>query len=185
MTEQGVARRGCGSRTDVMAITGSLFGKLNWSMGLHKTPEPQDIVSKLQQNELVMLYDGVCGLCNRSVHFVLRHDHNDRFRFASLQSDFATNVLRGRGHKNEPDSVYLLARGNGCDAILVKSDAAIRVLRELGGVWVFVAATLKVVPQRLRDWGYDLIARNRYRWFGRYETCPMPSEKDRRKFLDQ
>jgi|SRR5271165_968083 len=134
----------------------------------------------------VILYDGVCGLCNRLIHFVLQHDSQDRFRFASLQSNFAAAILRR--HQAAPanlDTVYVvLNHAQPEERLASRSDAAVVVLQELGGVWNVLSIALRVWPGWLRNWGYDGVARNRYRIFGKYDSCPMPSEKDRRKFLD-
>jgi predicted DCC family thiol-disulfide oxidoreductase YuxK len=135
----------------------------------------------------IILYDGVCGLCNRLVQFVLRHDSQERFRFASLQSDFAAQVLRRHGAAPEDlDTMYVvLGHGLADERLASRSDAAIVVLRELGGGgWSLLGAVLRVLPRWLRNWGYNLVARNRYRVFGKYDSCPIPSEKDRGKFLD-
>jgi predicted DCC family thiol-disulfide oxidoreductase YuxK len=134
----------------------------------------------------IILYDGVCGLCNRLIQFVLKHDSQDRFRFASLQSDFAAQVLRGHGAApDDLDTMYLVIdRGLREERITSRSDAAITVLRELGGGWAALGVALRLFPSWLRTWGYNLVARNRYRTFGKYDSCPLPPEKDRRKFLD-
>jgi predicted DCC family thiol-disulfide oxidoreductase YuxK len=134
----------------------------------------------------VILYDGVCGLCNRLVQFVLKHDAQDRFRFASLQSDFAARVLRRHGTAPEDlDTMFLvLDHGLPGECLVSRSDAAVAVLQELGGRWGVTAVALRVLPRWLRNWGYNRVARNRYRIFGKYDACPVPDERDRRKFLD-
>ena len=134
----------------------------------------------------LLLYDGVCGLCNRGVQFVLRHDEKGRFRFASLQSEFAKGVLGRHGVKvADLDTVYVVVNGGSADeSLLARSDAVLFVLRETGGLWRAGAWFLGWVPRRVRDWGYDWIARHRYRIFGRYETCPIPGERERSRFLD-
>jgi predicted DCC family thiol-disulfide oxidoreductase YuxK len=134
----------------------------------------------------IILYDGVCCLCNRFNQFVLKHDSADRFRFASLQSDFAAKVLRRHGvNPRELDTVYLvLDNAQPGERLLARSDAAVSVLRDLGGPWRAVAAVLSLMPKWFRDRGYNLTARNRYRIFGKYDTCPLPDPKYRHKFLD-
>ena len=134
----------------------------------------------------VILYDGVCGLCNRLVQFVLKHDSRDRFRFAWLQSDFAAGILQRHGVTPEDlDTMYVVL---DCalpeERLESRSDAAIVILKELGGGWGILDLALRVLPEWLRNWGYNLVARNRYRIFGKYDSCPIPSEKDRGKFLD-
>jgi predicted DCC family thiol-disulfide oxidoreductase YuxK len=133
----------------------------------------------------LVLYDGVCGLCNRGVQFVLRHDEKGRFRLASLQSEFAKGVLARHGVKVDLDTVYVVVNGGSADeSLLARSDAVLFVLRGIGGLWRVGAWLLKWLPRRVRDWGYHWIARHRYRIFGRYETCPIPSERERSRFLD-
>ncbi len=134
----------------------------------------------------IILYDGVCGLCNRLVQFVLRHDSQDRFRFAALQSDFASQILRRHGATAEDlDTMYVVIDpGLREERIVSRSDAAGAVLRELGGGWSALGVLLVVLPWWLRNWGYNVVARNRYGTFGKYDSCPIPSQEDRRKFLD-
>jgi predicted DCC family thiol-disulfide oxidoreductase YuxK len=134
----------------------------------------------------IILYDGVCGLCNRLVQFVLKHDSHDRFRFASLQSEFAAEILRRHGASpDDLDTMYVVHDYSlPQERIASRSDAAIMALRELGGGWAALGAALRALPVWVRNWEYNLVARNRYRIFGKYDSCPIPSEKDRRKFLD-
>jgi predicted DCC family thiol-disulfide oxidoreductase YuxK len=134
----------------------------------------------------VILYDGVCVLCNRLVHFVLQHDSQDRFRFASLQSNFATTILRRHNAAStDLNTMYVVLNHAQPDERLAsQSDAAVVVLRELGGGWNILSIALRVLPGWLRNWEYNLVVRSRYRIFGKYDACPIPNEKDRRKFLD-
>jgi predicted DCC family thiol-disulfide oxidoreductase YuxK len=134
----------------------------------------------------IVLYDGVCALCNRVVQFILKHDSLDRFRFASLQSDFAAQVLRRHGASPDNlDTMYVVIDfGLREERIVSRSEAAITVLRERGGGWSAVSLVLRAFPLWLRNWGYNLVARYRYRTFGKYGSCPIPSVKDRHKFLD-
>ncbi len=136
----------------------------------------------------LLLYDGVCGLCDRLVQFVLRHDRADRFRFAALQSRLAAELLRGYGRDAaDLDTVYVIVRyGEPAatrPALLSKARAVLFVLAELGGIWR-LASVLRVLPRSLLDFGYDRIARRRYRWFGRLDACPLPTPATRAKFLD-
>ena len=134
----------------------------------------------------IILYDGVCGLCNRLNQFVLKRDRNDRFRFAALQSEFATKVLSRHGvNPGLLDTVYLLLNYSQPDERLAsRSDAAVLILRELGGMWCALAAAMGVLPRWFRDKAYNQIAVNRYQFFGKYPTCQIPNEKYRSKFLD-
>lgn len=131
----------------------------------------------------ILLYDGVCGLCNRLVQFVLKHDDAARFRFASLQSDYAARILQP--HALDPqdlDTVYVIEASGAQPKS--RSDAVISILRTLGGFWSAAGTALRMVPRPLRDWGYNLVARHRYRIFGKYESCPLPEKKYQDRFLD-
>ena len=130
----------------------------------------------------ILLYDGVCGLCSRLVQFVLKRDSSRHFRFASLQSDFASRILQRHGlDPNDLDTVYLVEPG---ERLIARSDAVISVLRRLGGFWGALALLLRALPKSLRDWGYDIIAHSRYRIFGKHDSCLLPEEKYRDRFLD-
>jgi len=134
----------------------------------------------------ILLYDGVCGLCNRFVQFTLRHDRRAVFRFAALQSQIAASILTRHGASpSDLDTVYAILNPNQPDeSLLARSDAVLFALHQLGGIWRALALVLRIVPRVLRDWAYGLIARNRYRLFGRYDSCLLPSESDRTRFLD-
>ncbi len=132
----------------------------------------------------LVLYDGVCGLCNRLLQFLLRRDRRAVFCFASLQSDIGrTIVSRYGGNPDEPTTFYVVAdfRTAGARAIR-KSDAAIFVAGQLGWPWKGLRAAA-ALPGPLRDGAYDFIARTRYRVFGRYEQCLLPSDEFRHRFV--
>ena len=137
-------------------------------------------------NELIVFYDGVCGLCNRLVQFLLKRDRHDRLRFASLQSDFASEVLNRHGiDPRDLDTVHVVENYQEPNELaLNRSDAILRAGRELGGLWSFAARLGYLVPRPLRDLFYRLVATNRYRVFGKYETCMLPEPQHRAKFLD-
>jgi predicted DCC family thiol-disulfide oxidoreductase YuxK len=131
----------------------------------------------------VVLYDGVCGLCNRLVQFVLKHDRQARFRFASLQSTYAARILQRHDiDPNHLDTVYVVQESG--ERLAARSDAVISLLGELGGFWATIAFVLRILPTSLRDWGYGVVARRRYRIFGKYDSCPLPEKKYRDRFLD-
>jgi len=134
----------------------------------------------------ILLYDGVCGLCNRLVQFILRRDRNAAFQFASLQSPFAARILARHGvNPADLDTVYLVINHDEADeSLLARSDAVRYVLRQLGGFWRFAESVLACLPRPLCDWGYRVVARNRYRIFGRYDVCPLPSEAVRGRFIN-
>ena len=133
----------------------------------------------------IILYDGVCGLCNRFVQFILHRDHNAVFRFASLQSGLAATILaRHRANPSALDTVYVAVNYElPGEYLLSRSNAAIFVLKQLPGIGHLAALVLQLVPRFLRDAAYNVIARNRYAIFGRSEVCPLPSDQDRARFL--
>ena len=134
----------------------------------------------------IILYDGVCGLCNGLVKFLLKHDKDGRLRFASLQSDFAGKVLRRHGFDSKDlDTVHVVENyDQPYEHVLQRSDAILRAGRELGGVWGTSSSIAKVVPRAVRDLVYRLVATNRYRVFGKYDTCMLPDPSQRSRFLD-
>jgi predicted DCC family thiol-disulfide oxidoreductase YuxK len=133
----------------------------------------------------IILYDGVCGLCNRLNQFLLKRDAEDRFRFASLQSDFAAKVLkRHDADTQDLDTVYVVRNyDESGESLLARSDAILYLLRELGGIWSVVGRA-RILPLWFRDRIYNLVARNRYRVFGKSEVCMIPEPRHRHKFLD-
>jgi predicted DCC family thiol-disulfide oxidoreductase YuxK len=138
-----------------------------------------------QEATSVILYDGVCGLCNRGVRFVLKRDRKGVFRFASLQSSAGREILARHGIAPDALDTFYVVRDFELagERVLSKSSAAIYAAAMLGGVWKSVAM-LRVLPPRVRDWLYDTIARHRYRVFGRYDTCPLPEARYRDRFID-
>src|SRR5262245_9065108 len=133
----------------------------------------------------IVLYDGVCGLCNGLNRFILDRDPAGRFQFASLQSPFGRELLarQGRDARNL-DTLYVLVDAHApSERLLARADAVGHVLGELGGGWALFARLLGTLPETMRDRGYDLIARNRYRLFGRYDTCLLPSPENRQRFI--
>lgn len=130
---------------------------------------------------MIVLFDGVCNLCNSSVRFVEKRDNKDRFRFASLQSEVGRKLTEERGIDTEKvDSIILINPGV---AYYVKSDAALEIARHLKG-WRWLPFLFSWLPSSLRNPVYDLIARNRYRWFGRQDECMIPTKSQQAKFLD-
>jgi predicted DCC family thiol-disulfide oxidoreductase YuxK len=135
----------------------------------------------------ILLYDGVCGLCNRFVQFVLHRDRNGTFCFASLQSPFAARILaRQKFSFTEFDTVYVVLEYEGPnESLLSRSDAALFVLDQLGSPWRALSGIVRLIPKVFRDPVYNVIARNRYRIFGRSQVCTRPRDADHKRFLDQ
>jgi predicted DCC family thiol-disulfide oxidoreductase YuxK len=127
----------------------------------------------------IVLFDGVCHLCNSSVNFIIAHDRHRYFKFAPLQSTVGQELL-GRHHlSTDTLDTFVLIEGG---AAYTRSTAALRVARRLGGLWPLLYAGI-VVPKPLRDLVYSFIARNRYRWFGKKESCMMPTPDVKERFL--
>ena len=137
-------------------------------------------------NQPIVFYDGVCGLCNRLVQFLLKRDRHDKLRFASLQSEFALQVLSRHGiDPSDLDTLHIVENyGEKNERALNRSDAILKAARELGGVWSLAATVGKVVPKPVRDVFYRFVAKNRYRVFGKSETCMLPAPEHRAKFVD-
>jgi predicted DCC family thiol-disulfide oxidoreductase YuxK len=138
----------------------------------------------VDQHEHVVLYDGVCGLCNWVVRFILARDRRGRFHFASLQSDAARRLLAPHGIDPATlDTFYVLPHDQAQSGTpLARSRAVLFVASKLGWPWR-AAAVFHLVPNPLRDAVYNLVARHRYRTFGKYEQCPIPAPEHRRRFL--
>ena len=128
----------------------------------------------------LLLFDGVCNLCDRSVQFVLDHEPGGGIQFASLQSEVGRVALAEHGLDAEAiDSVVFIDQGRA----RVQSDAALAVAARLDAPWKWLALG-RVVPRTIRDGVYDWVARNRYRWFGTRDACRLPTPQTRARFLD-
>lgn len=131
----------------------------------------------------VLLYDGVCGFCNKTVQMILDNDRRGTLRFAALQSNYGRAVVERHPEIQGVDSVVFVEKSFGGERVYVRSSAALKVAAYLGGLWkVFLCAY--VVPRTLRDYLYDLFARNRYRFFGKHDQCMLPPAEARARFLD-
>ena len=133
----------------------------------------------------VLLYDGLCGFCDGTVQFILERDRHGTLRFATLQGDFARGVMARHPGVAGVDSLVLVEPdvAAGRENVYVRSEGALRVARYLGGAW-HLARVVAIVPRPLRDWAYDAFARIRYRVFGRYDSCPVPTPEQRARFID-
>ena len=134
----------------------------------------------LPQNKKIILFDGVCNLCDAAVQFVIKHDKKDVFRFVSLQSELGQQILKHIGiNPSNIDSIILYQPGI---AYYYKSAAALEIARSLGGFFHF-GTIFKIIPTGIRNQLYDYIAKNRYKWYGKKETCLVPSTENKSKFL--
>ncbi|BBY01925.1 thiol-disulfide oxidoreductase DCC family protein [Mycobacterium seoulense] len=132
----------------------------------------------------VLLYDGVCGVCNSVVQTILRFDPDGSLRFAALDSDFSRGVVDRHPAIAGVDSmVFVDEPGQPTERVAVRSAAALRVVNYLGGPWKLLRVA-RVIPTPLRDWLYDRVADVRYRIFGKHDTCPLPPPEVRARFLD-
>ena len=129
--------------------------------------------------ERIILFDGVCNLCNQSVQFILKRDHSGTFKFASLQGDYGQSLIKKFGLPSDMDS-FVLIEGNKA---FLKSTAALRVCLHLDRLWKLLGVLL-LIPPFIRDSFYQIVAKNRYKWFGKRESCMLPSPQWKNRFLD-
>jgi predicted DCC family thiol-disulfide oxidoreductase YuxK len=129
----------------------------------------------------LLLYDGVCALCNGAVTFVLKRDRRRLVRFASLEGTTAAQVRAAHPGLAAVDSMIWLDAGG---SVSIRSDAALAIGSYLGGFWGAMAAAARLVPRPVRDWVYDFVARVRYRVFGKYDACPLPPPEHRARFMN-
>lgn len=131
----------------------------------------------------IILFDGICNFCNASVQFIIKRDPNAHFKFATLQSDVANDILSTYISEPstitaDPNSFILISNGK----IHTKSTASLHVMKHLSGVWPLLFIFI-IIPKPIRDYFYTLFAKNRYRLFGKRDTCILPNPKDRKRFL--
>jgi len=132
----------------------------------------------------LVLFDGVCALCDSSVRALLAIDKKHALQFAPLQGTTAARLLETNPTVDRDLSTILYVRtGGDADVILERSDAAFAILADVGGFWS-VLSVLRFIPRPLRDGVYAFIARRRYRWFGKFESCRLPRPEEKARFLD-
>jgi predicted DCC family thiol-disulfide oxidoreductase YuxK len=132
----------------------------------------------------LLLYDGVCALCNGSVKFLMKRDRLERFRYAPLESDLGREMLARFDIHTFPDGVVLVTDAlTPAEHIYHRSDAVAESLQRLGPPWRVAGRMLAMLPHPLRDWGYGVVARFRYRIFGRFDACPLPTPAQRGRLL--
>ncbi|MBP6557252.1 MAG: thiol-disulfide oxidoreductase DCC family protein [Flavobacterium sp.] len=137
-------------------------------------------IADLPLDKKIILFDGVCNLCNTSVQFVIRHDKNDIFRFVALQSDLGLKIITHIGiDTKNTDSIILYEPGK---AYYNKSEAAFQIIKEFGGIYSLLRI-LSIFPKFISNAVYDYVAKNRYQWYGKRETCMIPTAELKAKFL--
>lgn len=128
----------------------------------------------------VIFFDGVCNLCNASVQFAIEHDKKSLFKFTALQGDYAKKVLpKFNINLSKMNSILLLENNQ----LYTKSTAALRIAKRLNGLIPLLYGFI-IIPKFVRDWAYDVIAKNRYKWWGKQDSCWVPTVELRNKFYD-
>jgi len=135
-------------------------------------------ISELPKNKKIILFDGVCNLCDSAVQFVIKHDKKDVFRFVPLQSELGQKIVNHVGASNI-DSTVLYEPGK---AYYYKSDVAFNIIKEINGIYK-ILLVFSIFPKSILDYIYDYVAKNRYKWFGSKENCMIPGPEIQSKFL--
>ncbi|MFH6936969.1 thiol-disulfide oxidoreductase DCC family protein [Flavobacterium sp. FlaQc-30] len=147
---------------------------------MEKQSEIVSLLQKTAENKKIILFDGVCNLCSNAVQFIIKHDKKDTFRFVALQSDLGKEICTYIGvDQTKIDSIIMYNPGV---AYYYKSDAVIEIAEDLGGLYSLMAI-FKILPEKLRNYIYDYIATNRYKWYGKKESCMIPTPELKAKFL--
>ena len=133
----------------------------------------------MKTNSPILLFDGVCNLCNGFVQFIIKRDKNAKFKFASLQSEIGQEYLKQHHLETEVFESFVYLKN---DKFYQKSTAALTLFKDLGGAWVLMYVLI-IFPRFIRDFFYNLIARNRYKMFGKRESCMLPSPELKNRFL--
>jgi predicted DCC family thiol-disulfide oxidoreductase YuxK len=129
--------------------------------------------------ESIILFDGVCNLCNSGVQFIIKRDSKYRFKFASLQSETGQMLLNKYGISNKMDSIIVIEN----EEVYIKLSAALHISRYLDGYWKYLMI-FKVLPPSFRDFFYDILAKNRYKWFGKKDSSMLPTLEMKKRFLE-
>lgn len=134
----------------------------------------------MENNTPILLFDGYCNFCNSTVQFILKHEKKHLIKFCALQSNIGKSLLQ-KYHINPEkiDSIVFIEH----DIAFVKSDAALRLSKHLKSIYPMTYGFI-IIPKIIRNWGYEYIAKNRYKWFGKSESCYIPNEQEKQRFLD-
>jgi predicted DCC family thiol-disulfide oxidoreductase YuxK len=134
---------------------------------------------RVQDQYDIVLFDGVCNLCNNAVDFIIKRDKAKKFKLAALQDKAGALLLKQYNIPDDYLDSIILIRGN---QFFYKTDAVIEIAKNMSGIWQIFGIFI-LIPKAARNWGYDLIARNRYKWFGKKETCRLPTLDEQSRFL--
>ena len=137
-------------------------------------------MEELPKDKKIILFDGVCNLCDATIQYVIKKDVKDVFRFVAIQSELGQKIINYiKVDTSQTDSIILYIPGK---AYFVKADAAFNIAKELGGL-ISLTSIFSVLPQFLKNFGYDFVAKNRYKWYGKKDSCMMPTPELKSKFL--
>lgn len=137
-------------------------------------------MEELPIDKKIILFDGVCNLCDATVQYVIKKDVKDVFRFVAIQSELGQKIINYiKVDTSQTDSIILYIPGK---AYFVKADAAFNIAKELGGL-ISLTSIFSVLPKFLKNFGYDFVAKNRYKWYGKKDSCMMPTPELKSKFL--
>ena len=136
-------------------------------------------IDNLPKDKKIVLFDGVCNYCNDKVNFIIKNDKHDVFRFVALQSETGQKIIKYLGIDSSIDSIILYEPGY---AYFIKSEAVFRIIKHLSSA-VKLLLVFNFIPNGIKNIFYDLIAKNRYNWYGKKESCMMPTEELKRKFI--
>ncbi|MDQ6530579.1 DCC1-like thiol-disulfide oxidoreductase family protein [Flavobacterium sp. LHD-85] len=137
-------------------------------------------MESLPENKKIVLFDGVCNLCSSAVQFIIKHDRKDIFRFVALQSDLGISICKHLGISfSKMDSIILY---DPKTAYFYKSSAIIEIAKNFGGIWK-LTPIFRIIPIFISDRIYDYVAKNRYNWYGKKESCMIPTAELKSKFL--
>ncbi len=136
-------------------------------------------IDSLPKDKKIVLFDGVCNYCNDKINFIIKNDKHDIFRFVALQSETGQKIIKYLGIDTSIDSIILYEPGY---AYFIKSEAVFRIIKHLSSSVRFLLF-FNFIPTSIKNIFYDLIAKNRYNWYGKKESCMMPTEEVKRKFI--
>ena len=137
-------------------------------------------IDNLPKDKKIVLFDGVCNYCNDKINFIIKNDKQDVFRFVALQSETGQKIINYLGIDPSIDSIILYEPGY---AYFIKSEAVFRIIKHLSSA-VKLLLFFNFIPTSIKNIFYDIIAKNRYNWYGKKESCMMPTEEVKRKFID-